>query len=166
MPDPRDRYETLLREAGCSRQVIAHCRAVADCARDLSDACPLVDRTLVLAGAMLHDIGRSRIHSIGHAQAGSGICRSQGLPEAVARIVECHTGAGLTADECTLVRLLPRECVPLTAEERIVAHADNLVAGARRVTIHETLAGAVHLSRKVRRRIYRLALDVETLCSR
>jgi uncharacterized protein len=82
----------------------------------------------------------------------------------VARIVECHTGAGLSADECSLLRLLPRQCIPETAEERLVAHADNLVAGKRVVTIHDTLAGAIHLKREVRHRMYRLALDVEILC--
>jgi uncharacterized protein len=55
--------------------------------------------------------------------------------------------------------------VPATAEERLVAHADNLIAGKRRVTIHDTFAYATHLPRKIRRRIYRLALDVEILCS-
>jgi hypothetical protein len=39
----------------------------------------------------------------------------------VARIIECHTGAGLTSDECTLLNLWPRDCIPRSIEERIVA---------------------------------------------
>ena len=164
MPDPREQYEALLKKHGCSRRVVAHCRAVADCALEIAGDSPFIDRDLVLAGAMLHDIGRGTTHAIGHAQAGAGICRRLGCPGKVARIVECHTGAGMTADECSLLRLVPRDCVPKTAEERLVAHADNLAAGSRRTTIHEAFASAVHLDRRIRHRMYRLALDVEILC--
>jgi uncharacterized protein len=164
MPGPRDRYETILREHGCSRRVIAHCDAVADCALSIAGNSPLIDRNLLVTGAMLHDIGRGSTHGLGHAQAGAALCRMLGYPEPVARIVECHTGAGITADEYSLLRLQPRDCIPKTAEERLVTHADNLIAGSRRVTIHETLASAYHLNRRIRRRIYRLALDIEILC--
>jgi len=112
---------------------------------------------------MLHDIGRGKTHAIGHAQAGAETCRSLNIPEPVARIVERHIGAGLTADECTLLGLIPRDCMPQTAEEKIVAHADNLIAGSRRTTLHETMDSAYHLNRKIRQRMYRLAREVETL---
>lgn len=164
MPDQREKYRTLLKEYGCNGPVIAHCNAVTDCALDLSRGCPLIDSGLVTAGAMLHDIGRGTTHSIAHAQAGADICRNIGIPEPVARIVECHAGAGITADECSLLHLLPRDCIPATAGERLVTHADNLIAGQRRTTIHETLAYAVHLPKKIRQRIYRLALEIEILC--
>ena len=164
MPVPPDQYEALLKRCGCKQRVIAHCRAVTDCALSLAGNSPLIDRDLVFTGAMLHDIGRGTTHSLGHAQAGADICRKLGFSETVARIVECHTGAGITADECSLLRLLPRDCMPRTAEEKLVTHADNLVAGSRRTTIYETLASAVHLNRKIRRRMYRLSLEVGMLC--
>lgn len=156
--------KTTLKEHGCSRKVIAHCHAVTGCALAIAGTSPFIDRSLVETGALLHDIGRGRTHSIGHAQAGADICRALGYPEPVARIVECHTGAGLTADECSLLRLLPRDCMPATAEERLVAHADNLIHGNERVTIHEALASAFFLPRKIRHRMYRLALETEILC--
>ena len=78
--------------------------------------------------------------------------------------MECHTGAGLTADECTLLGLSPRDCIPRTTEEKIVTHADNLIAGKKRVTIHESIGSAIHLPRKARKRMYRLAAEVELLC--
>jgi len=158
-------YETLLREAGCSEKVILHCRAVRDCALEYAGRNPDADYALVEAGAMLHDIGRSRTHTIHHAQEGADILRSRGFPEKLARIVECHTGAGLTPDECTLLGLAPRDCMPRTPEEKIVTHADNLIAGHRRVTIEESLASAIHLPLKARRRMYRLSCEVEQLCS-
>lgn len=164
MPDLRESCEILLKKHDCSNEIIAHCRAVTGCALDLSKGSALITRSLVEAGAMLHDIGRGQTHGIDHAQVGAQVCRDLNIPEPVARIVECHTGAGLTADECTLLGLIPRDCVPKTAEEKLVAHSDNLVAGSRRATLYETLNSAFHLNRKIRRRIYRLALEVETLC--
>jgi uncharacterized protein len=156
--------EEMLHEAGCSKKIISHCRAVRDCACDYAARNPDLDLSLVEHGAMLHDIGRSKTHSIHHAQCGADMVRSRGLGEDIARIVECHTGAGLTADECTILGLIPRDCMPQTTEEKIVTHADNLIAGARRVTIHESIGSAIRLPRKARRRMYRLGLDVELLC--
>jgi uncharacterized protein len=157
--------EDLLREAGCSEKVIRHCRAVRDVALEYAERNALVSARLVTEGAMLHDIGRGTSHTILHAQQGADLLRSQGISEEIARIVECHTGGGLTADECTILRLSPRDCMPRTTEEKIVTHADNLLEGRKRVKIDESIASAIHLPRKVRRRIYHLAQDVELLCS-
>jgi uncharacterized protein len=88
-----------------------------------------------------------------------------GYREKTARIAECHTGAGLTPDECTLLGLSPRDCVPRTTEEKIVTHADNRVSGLVLVSIYDTISSAVHLPKKIRRRMYRLGLEVELLCS-
>ena len=164
MPDRSDNYEQQLREAGCSEKVVAHCRAVCDVALEYAQRNPLVGVDLVRAGAMLHDIGRGASHTILHAQQGADHLREIGVSEEVARIVECHTGAGLTADECTMLGLSPRDCLPQTTEEKIVCHADNLIEGKKRVNIEESLASAIHLKRKVRLRIYHLAQDVEMLC--
>jgi uncharacterized protein len=166
MPSHRKQYETLLREAGCGSNVVDHCRAVTKYALDLAGENRLIDRVLLEAGAMLHDIGRGTTHSIRHAQIGSDICCNKGISDMVARIVECHTGAGLSADECTILGLLPRNCIPRSAEERIVAHADNVIKGKENVTVDEMLGSAIHLKKKIRRRMYHLALDVENLCKK
>ena len=115
---------------------------------------------------MLHDIGRGMSHTILHAQLGADLLRAEGISEEIARIVECHTGAGLTADECTLLRLSPRDCMPRTTEEKIVTHADNLIEGRKRVTIDESIASAIHLPRKVRNRMYLLSQEVELALQR
>jgi uncharacterized protein len=166
MPHKQDEScENLLREAGCSEKVITHCRAVRDVALGYAALNATVRVDLVREGSMLHDIGRGAIHTILHAQRGADLLRARGIREEVARIVECHTGAGLTVDECTLLRLSPRDCMPLTTEEKIVTHADNLIDGRKRVIIEESIASAIHLPRKVRRRMYHLAQEVELLCS-
>jgi uncharacterized protein len=160
----KQRFDDVLLDAGCGRKVIDHCHAVTDLAVEYAGRNPLVDINLVTAGAMLHDIGRSATHSIGHAQQGADILRKMGCDEKIARIVECHTGAGLTPDECTLLGLLPRNCVPETAEEKIVCHADNCIEGKKRVSIEQSIAAAFYIPRKARRRMYHLALDVNLLC--
>ncbi len=165
MPDRiLKKYEKMLRKAGCSDTVIAHCKAVEECACEYAHANPFVDSSLVRAGALLHDIGRGSTHTIAHAQQGADLLRSMGFSETIARIVECHTGAGLTADECSLLGLLPRDCIPMTPEEKIVCHADNLLAGTRRMSIEQSIDSASHLPLKVRKRMYRLATEVELLC--
>ncbi len=150
-----------MRKAGCNEKVIAHCRAVQQVALGYAALDALVRVDLVREGSILHDIGRGTTHSILHAQQGADYLRSLGISEEIARIVECHTGAGLTADECTLLRLSPRDCIPRTTEEKIVTHADNLIEGRRRVIIDESIGSAIHLPRRVRRRMYHLACDVE-----
>ncbi|NYT16622.1 MAG: HDIG domain-containing protein [Methanomicrobiales archaeon] len=161
MPEWDAGYDETLRAAGCSRRVIEHCHCVRDLALSFCDRSGVADRELVNAGALLHDIGRGLSHSLSHAQAGAAWCREQGIPDDVVRIVERHTGAGLTADECTLLRLLPVDCVPETIEEKIVANADNLVKGRHEISIHERLGTSLYLGRKVRNRIYRLWLEAE-----
>ena len=166
MPDHQPlSYEGLLYDFGCSKKVIAHCRAVRDCALEYARHDPDADYALIETGSLLHDIGRGTTHSVQHAQTGADLLRSKGFSEAIARVVECHTGAGITADECTLLGLKARDCIPRTTEEKIVAHADNLIAGKRRVTIDESIASAIYLPKKARKRMYRLACDVELLCS-
>jgi len=167
MPEKKKKTcEDLLHNAGCSPKVIAHCRAVRDCACEYAAHNPDIDFLRVEQGAMLHDIGRSRTHDIRHAQCGADLVRSMDLGEDLARIVECHTGAGLTADECTLLGLSPRDCIPRTTEEKIVTHADNLIADKKRVTIHESIGSAIYLPRKARKRMERLSCEVELLCDK
>jgi uncharacterized protein len=166
MPHRLDKNpEDLLREAGCSEKIILHCGAVRDIALEYAGRNTLVSARLVNDGALLHDIGRGKSHTILHAQQGADHLRQIGISEEVARIVECHTGGGLTADECTVLRLSPRHCIPQTTEEKIVCHADNLVEGKRRVNMEASLASAIHLKRRVRERMYHLAQEVEMLCS-
>jgi uncharacterized protein len=165
MPDQTvGNYEKMLHDAGCSAKVIAHCRAVRDCACEYAQHNASADFLLVQAGALLHDIGRGCTHSIAHAQQGADLLRARGFSEEIARIVECHTGAGLTADECSLLGLIPRNCVPATMEEKIVCHADNLLAGTRQMSIENSIGSAFHLPRRVRKRMYRLATEVELFC--
>lgn len=128
----------LLRKAGCSPRVIDHCVAVAGFAGELAkrhDA----DYNLVTTAAILHDIGRGKTHGVDHAVVGAEIARNFGLDEKIAKIIERHVGAGIPADEARKLGLPKKEYVPETLEEKIVAHADNLVMGTREVSIDEVI---------------------------
>ena len=89
------------------------------------------DRELVMAGSLLHDIGRSVDNSIMHAIVGSEIVEKLGFSEELASIVRKHTGAGLDAVDVVEMGLPPGDYMPRTLEEKIVAHADNLVSDDR-----------------------------------
>ena len=61
----------ILRKAGCSPDVVAHCVKVAHLAHSLADRLTVpVDRELTRLGGLFHDIGRSKTHGIEHALVG------------------------------------------------------------------------------------------------
>jgi len=142
LPD-REGALRLMREAGCSQAVIDHCLSVTRLALELTGSIRKhgvsVDRNLVEAGAILHDIGRSRTHSVEHGAIGGEIAREHGLPEPLARIIERHVGAGITDDEADRIGLRRGSYVPETLEEKIVTYADKLIEGNRRVEIDVTV---------------------------
>ncbi|UCD45194.1 MAG: TIGR00295 family protein [Candidatus Bathyarchaeota archaeon] len=132
-----------LREAGCSGGVMEHCVDVARIASKIAhcfrEKGVEVDLALVEAGALLHDLGRARTHSIRHGVVGGEMARELGLPEPVVRIIERHIGAGIPCEEAAELGLPDGRYVPETVEERIVAYADKLVEGGREVEFSVTL---------------------------
>ena len=133
IPNEEDCIELLL-EAGCKRRVIIHCCTVEAVAKEIASRIAGVDRDRVEAGALLHDIGRSVDHSIMHAYIGSQIVKGHGLSPALVDIVRKHTGAGLDDEDVAEMDLPPADYMPRTLEEKIVAHADNLVSDNKVVT--------------------------------
>lgn len=118
----------LLLEAGCKRRVVIHCCTVEAVAKEIVSRVKGADPNLVAAGALLHDIGRSVDHSIMHAYIGSQIVQAHGLPQSIVDIVRKHTGAGLDAEDVEELGLPDADYMPRTLEEKIVAHADNMVS--------------------------------------
>lgn len=118
-------------EAGCKARVVIHCCTVRAVTDAICDGIKDADRDLAVAGALLHDIGRSVDHSIMHAYNGSCIVRDLGLPESLVDIVRKHTGAGLDEEDVKDLGLPAEDYMPSTLEEKIVAHADNMVSDNR-----------------------------------
>jgi uncharacterized protein len=127
----------------CSKDVVEHCLAVSEYAYEIALAIKNngydVDVELVKLGGLLHDIGRSKTHGIEHGVAGAEILRNLGFDERVALIAERHIGAGITKEEAIELGLPPKDYLPVTLEEKIVAHADNLIFGTKRVEIDDVI---------------------------
>ena len=139
----REQALKLLREQGCSAEVINHCKAVAELALEtatiLKDRGFQIDFGLVEIGALLHDIGRSRTHSVHHAIIGAEIAKSLELPNAVTSIIERHVGGGITTEEAKKLGWPVKDYSPQTWEEKIVCYADKLIDGSKRVSIERTI---------------------------
>jgi len=139
----REQALRFLRQSGCSRNVIKHCEAVTELAVEIGKAFKDrrfdVDLELVEIGALLHDIGRSKTHSVHHAVIGAEIAKSLGLPEPVISIIKRHVGGGITLREAKRLGWPKDIYVPQTVEEKIVSYADKLIEGSRRVPIEKTI---------------------------
>jgi uncharacterized protein (TIGR00295 family) len=116
----------LLKEAGCSDEVINHCKAVRKVAVRIAKKAH-ANIQLVEAGALLHDIGRSKTQGIMHGVEGAKIAIQLGLPDSIVNIIERHLGAGIPKEEAIILGLPPKDYIPMSLEEKIVAHADNLI---------------------------------------
>jgi uncharacterized protein len=134
---------SFLAKAGCSPGVVRHAKAVATLAVKLAEACRKrgleVDIQLVEIGALLHDIGRSKTHSVDHVIAGVEIARSLGLPDSVILIIERHVGGGISKDEAERLGWPVKDYIPQKLEEKIVTYADKLIEGSRRVPIKQII---------------------------
>ena len=125
----------MLRKENTPENVIEHCKAVCRKAMEIAANFDNADTDLIRKGALLHDIGRSRTHGITHAIEGVEIARKYGYPDEVLNIIERHIGAGITPEEAEKLGLPKKSYVPQTLEEKIVAHADNLISGTKEVDI-------------------------------
>ncbi len=125
----------LLQKEHTPENVISHCEAVYRKAMKIASNFDNVDTDLIRKGALLHDIGRSKTHDITHAIVGVEIAKKYGYDQNVLNIIERHIGAGITEDESKKLGLPEKSYIPQTLEEKIVAHADNLVSGSEEVDV-------------------------------
>jgi uncharacterized protein (TIGR00295 family) len=153
----RDECLEILKKHNCPEHVIEHLLAVTELAIKIAERISGANRELVQTGAMLHDIGRSKTHDINHALEGSKIVRDLGFGDEVVNIVESHIVAGILPDDAVSLGLPRKDYTPQTLEARIVAHADNLFEGSRRVNIERTIE---HLEHK---KLFKVAQRVKEL---
>lgn len=95
-----------------------------------------LDKELVKAGCLLHDIGTYKLIqptdtiSVGYVNrgvAGEQIIEEEGLPKALGAILAHHVGLGFTKKHIEETLPLPhRDLTPKTIEERLVAYATKL----------------------------------------
>ena len=135
----REQAIELLHKNNCPPKVISHCEEVAKLALEIASKLEKkgikVDLKLVEAGALLHDIGRTKSHTVDHGVVGAKIAESERLPDAVVRIIRRHVGGGITAQEAEKFGWPKDVYAPVTLEEKIVSYADKLIEGSKRVPI-------------------------------
>ncbi len=123
------------------------------------------DVELVKVGGLLHDLGRCKSHSMTHAIEGAKLASKLGLPDSVVKIIERHIGAGITAKEAERLGLPRKDYTPHTLEEKIVAHADNLMSGTRRTNVEKAVASvARHGEHEAALKIMRLHEELSKAC--
>ena len=117
----------ILKNVGCDENVIKHCQVVSELAVKIAERIESADVELVRIGGLLHDLGRARTHGIGHGIEGAKLAQELELPDEIIGIIRNHIGAGLPADEAAAMGLPEEDYMPETIEQKIVAHADNLI---------------------------------------
>lgn len=125
----------ILKNLNCPDHLIEHSVAVCKKATKLSSNFDSIDIKLVKTGALLHDIGRCKTNSIDHAIVGAKMLKDLGFSDAVTNIALRHIGAGIPKEEAKLLGLPPKDYIPISLEEKIVAHADNLIHWSDEVDI-------------------------------
>jgi uncharacterized protein len=135
----REQALKLLKDNQCSDRVINHCQAVAQLALDIAEELKAkgfaVDLDLVLAGALLHDLGRSKSHGVDHGLVGAKLAELAGLPSPVVNIIKRHIGAGITPQEAQHFGWPADVYTPQTIEEKIVSYADKLIDYTTKVPV-------------------------------
>ena len=163
IPKP-NRCIEILRENGCSEAVINHCIAVRDLAVRIAEKTN-ANKDLVEAGALLHDIGRSKTHGIKHGVEGAKIARKIGLPESLIFIIERHVGAGIPKEEAINLDLPEKNYLPITIEEKIVSHADSLIQRGKKQKIEKEVEKAIKKGQKKHsERLLKLHRELSKIC--
>ena len=169
MPTRREAL-SLLAKAGCSPSVVGHCESVSALAVKIAKACEekglKVDISLVEISALLHDIGRSKTHSVDHAMISGEIARSLGLPKSMIFVIERHAGGGISKEEAKKLGWPARNYLPKTLEEKIVCYADKRVEGLRIVPIEQTIqayAAVLGKNHSAIKRIWQLHREITSI---
>ncbi len=127
----REQAIQLLKNHNCPPKIINHCLAVTQLALEIGGKLQAkgvrVDLELVEAGALLHDIGRSKTHQVDHSLVGAQIAQSIGLPQPIINIIKRHVGAGITEEEAKRLGWPQDIYMPQTIEEKIVCYADKRI---------------------------------------
>lgn len=129
MPIPtKEECMKILKEQNVPGNIVAHLKKVCEVSMKIADLLEKkginVNRDLVAAGALLHDV--KKINSDDHIVEGYEFIKSLGFPE-VALLVRKHG----------LAHLDDEDFLPKTWEEKIVFYADKRVKNDKIVSVEE-----------------------------
>ena len=95
-----------------------------------------IDMDQIETGALLHDIGRTKTHTIRHAIVGAEILKNLNYPVEILLKSQLDISVReFPPKEAEILGLPPGDYMPNTLEEKIVAHADNLINGSLEVDL-------------------------------
>lgn len=163
----REEAIQILKAEGCEEKVIQHCITVSDEAVRIAkmnvERGRDVDISLVEIGALLHDLGRAQTHGMDHGVVGAALAEKYGIEKPVLEIIKKHIGAGITPEEADYFGLPDGNYIPETWEEKIVAHADNMVKGCKIITLNkrDKLLKENGADDEIRKRVNDLAYEVD-----
>ena len=124
----KDECLKILKEQNVPDNIVAHLKAVHDFSMKVCDLLEKkyinVNRDLVIAGALLHDVKKTSPND--HIIEGYELVKSLGFPE-VAQLIKKHG----------LAHLNNPDFVPKTWEEKIVFYADKRCKGNKVVSLEE-----------------------------
>ena len=123
----REQCLQILKNNKTPSNIIEHSKAVCKVAEEVAQKLikkgMKVNKELVIAGALLHDIER---HKENHVIVGANLLKKLGYPE-VAKVISKHT----------LYKVEIEENQPRTFEEKIVFYADKRVKNDKVVSLEE-----------------------------
>lgn len=128
----------MLKNHGASSELIEHSLAVEFIADRICNSVEC-DYDIVVASALLHDIGRTVDNSIRHSVEGKKILQRERVSKKIQDAVLKHIGGGLTPEEVKNLGLPEEDMMPSTVEEKIVCTADNLIKGNQRISIRDQI---------------------------
>jgi uncharacterized protein len=164
----REQALQFLLENKCHPKVVRHCKAVAELALKTADILKKkdmkIDCHLVEIGALLHDVGRSKTHTVHHAVVGAELAKDAGLPEPVISIIRRHVGGGITTSEAEELGWPRDNYMPISIEERIVSYADKLIVDSKEASIEITIQKLIKENKKeAANRVRKVYEDIQNL---
>lgn len=134
----RDECLSLLDKYGADERLKKHSIMCSRMSLKMAEGCQL-DKRLLEAGALLHDIGRTVTPDIFHGVEGYRILKGEGYDETIARFCSTHVGAGLLRSTARKLKLPDMDYIPRTMEEKVVCNSDTLLKGDRVVELREII---------------------------
>ena len=176
-----DEIFALMSDLGLADGIKEHCIVVKEIALDIVDKIKQknpdvqIDEDVVEAGALLHDIGRTRTHGIDHGYRGYMLMRDANIDERVARCALAHVLGGFDKED--IKHEFPSESrdeikislMPKSIEEKIVCLADKQAEGTMQVTTKKRFSrwfkkyGKSSFLLKSRYRIMQIEKDIKAL---
>ena len=145
-------------------RIVSHCQACTKISILLSKKAAEkghpANEQAIIAGALLHDIGRSQVQTVSHGYVGAGILEKEGVDGIVVEIVRRHVGAGISPEEAVALGFPVGDYIPMTLEQKIVCFADKMLDGDKARPFEEEVKRFVRKGHDVQR-LRRLKEDID-----